>query len=209
MMSRTHGQPATPTTLGKEIAVFAHRLRQQAGVFAGVPIRGKFNGAVGNFNAHVAAYPELDWPGIARRFVESLGLAHSAYTTQIEPHDWIAEYCDALARTDSVLIDLCRDLWGYVSLGYFRQKVVAGRDRLIDDAAQGQPDRLRECRRQPRACQCAAALHVREAAGVALAARPQRLDRADATSAWRSRTPTSRCNRSAAGSPASRSTPGA
>ncbi len=95
-------------------------------MFAGVPIRGKFNGAVGNFNAHVAAYPELDWPGIARRFVESLGLAHSAYTTQIEPHDWIAEYCDALARTDSVLIDLCRDLWGYVSLGYFRQKFVAG-----------------------------------------------------------------------------------
>jgi adenylosuccinate lyase len=126
MMSRTHGQPATPTTLGKEIAVFVHRLRQQAGGFAAVPIRGKFNGAVGNYNAHAAAYPDLDWPGIGRRFVESLGLVHSAYTTQIEPHDWIAEYCDALARTDGVLIDLCRDFWGYVSLGYFRQKVVAG-----------------------------------------------------------------------------------
>ena len=126
MMSRTHGQPATPTTLGKEIAVFAHRLRQQAGGFAAVLIRGKFNGAVGNYNAHAAAYPDLDWPGIGKRFVESLGLVHSAYTTQIEPHDWTAEYCDALARVDSVLINLCRDFWGYVSLGYFRQKVVAG-----------------------------------------------------------------------------------
>ena len=126
MVSRTHGQPATPTTLGKEIAVFAHRLRLQAGGFAAVPIRGKFNGAVGNYNAHVVAYPEPDWPLTARLFVESLGLVHSPYTTQIEPHDWIAEYCDALARTCSVLLDLCRDFWGYVSLGYFRQKVVAG-----------------------------------------------------------------------------------
>ena len=126
MMSRTHGQPATPTTLGKEIAVFVHRLRQQAGGFAGVLIRGKFNGAVGNYNAHAAAYPELDWPSMARRFVESLGLVHNPYTTQIEPHDWTAEYCDALARVDSVLIDLCRDFWGYVSLGYFRQKFVSG-----------------------------------------------------------------------------------
>jgi adenylosuccinate lyase len=126
MMSRTHGQPATPTTLGKEIAVFAHRLRQQAGGFAAVPIRGKCNGAVGNYNAHVVAYPELDWPAIAGRFVESLGLAHSPLTTQIEPHDWTAEYCDALARTGRVLVDLCQDFWGYVSLGYFRQKVVAG-----------------------------------------------------------------------------------
>jgi adenylosuccinate lyase len=126
MVSRTHGQPATPTTLGKEIAVFAHRLRQQVAGFAAVPIRGKANGAVGNYNAHVAAYPELDWPAIARRFVESLGLVHSAYSTQIEPHDWLAEYCDALARIDTVLLDLCRDFWGYVSLGYFRQKVVPG-----------------------------------------------------------------------------------
>jgi adenylosuccinate lyase len=126
MMSRTHGQPATPTTLGKEIAVFAYRLRQQVAGFAAVPIRGKANGAVGNYNAHVVAYPELDWPAIARRFVESLGLVHSAYTTQIEPHDWMAEYCDALARIDTVLLDLCRDFWGYVSLGYFRQKVVPG-----------------------------------------------------------------------------------
>jgi adenylosuccinate lyase len=126
MMSRTHGQPATPTTLGKEIAVFAHRLRQQRAGFGGVLIRGKFNGAVGNYNAHAAAYPDLDWPGIGRRFVESLGLVPSAYTTQIEPHDWMAEYFDALARCNVVLLDLCRDLWGYVSLGYFRQKVVVG-----------------------------------------------------------------------------------
>jgi len=126
MMSRTHGQPATPTTLGKEIAVFAYRLRQQAGGFAAVLIRGKCNGAVGNYNAHTVAYPEVDWPSVARHFVESLGLVHSPLTTQIEPHDWTAEYCDALARIDSVLIDLCRDLWGYVSLGYFRQKIVAG-----------------------------------------------------------------------------------
>jgi adenylosuccinate lyase len=126
MMSRTHGQPATPTTLGKEVAVFAHRLRQQRDGFANVLIRGKFNGAVGNYNAHTAAYPDLDWPGIGRRFVESLGLVQSAYTTQIEPHDWMAEYFDALARCNVVALDLCRDLWGYVSLGYFRQKVIAG-----------------------------------------------------------------------------------
>jgi adenylosuccinate lyase len=106
--------------------VFAHRLRQQRAGFGSVLIRGKFNGAVGNFNAHTAAYPDLDWPGIGRRFVESLGLVYSAYTTQIEPHDWMAEYFDALARCNVVLLDLCPDLWGYVSLGYFRQKVVAG-----------------------------------------------------------------------------------
>jgi adenylosuccinate lyase len=126
MLARTHGQPATPTTLGKEVAVFVHRLRQQRDTFARVPIRGKLNGATGNYNAHVVAYPHLDWPGIARRVVESLGLAWNAYTTQIEPHDWMAEYFDALARTNSVLIDLCRDFWGYIALGYFRQKVVSG-----------------------------------------------------------------------------------
>jgi adenylosuccinate lyase len=95
-------------------------------VFARVPIRGKLNGAVGNFNAHVAAYPEVDWPLVGRRFVESLGLEWNPYTTQIEPHDWTAEYCDALARCNSILIDLCRDFWGYISLGYFRQKVIVG-----------------------------------------------------------------------------------
>jgi adenylosuccinate lyase len=126
MMSRTHGQPATPTTLGKEVAVFVHRLRQAREAFARVPVRGKVNGAVGNYNAHLAAAPEVDWVALGRRLVESLGLEWNPYTTQIEPHDWMAEYFDALARCNTVLLDLCRDFWGYVSLGYFRQKVVAG-----------------------------------------------------------------------------------
>jgi adenylosuccinate lyase len=126
MMSRTHGQPATPTTLGKEVAVFVHRLRTARDAFSRVPIRGKINGATGNFNAHLAAYPEVDWSALARRLVEQMGLAWNPYTTQIEPHDWMAEYFDALARCNSVLIDLCRDFWGYISIGYFRQKVVAG-----------------------------------------------------------------------------------
>jgi adenylosuccinate lyase len=126
MMSRTHGQPATPTTLGKEIANFVHRLRAARATFESVRIAGKMNGAVGNLNAHVVAYPEVDWLQVSQRFVESLGLTWNAYTTQIEPHDWIAEYFDALARVDTILIDLCRDFWGYISLGYFKQKVIAG-----------------------------------------------------------------------------------
>src|SRR5512139_1480138 len=126
MMSRTHGQAATPTTLGKEVAIFVRRLRQARDTFAAVPIRGKINGAVGNYNAHVAAYPDVNWPALGKRLVDLLGLQWNAYTTQIEPHDWTAEYCDALARCNSILTDLCRDFWGYVSLGYFRQKVVAG-----------------------------------------------------------------------------------
>jgi adenylosuccinate lyase len=126
MMSRTHGQAATPTTLGKEVAVFVHRLRIARETFSRVLIRGKMNGAVGNFNAHVAAYPNVDWARLGQRYVESLGLAFNSHTTQIEPHDWMAEYFDALARCNSILTDLCRDFWGYVSLGYFRQKVVAG-----------------------------------------------------------------------------------
>ena len=126
MMSRTHGQAATPTTLGKEVAVFVQRLRLARNAFEAVKIRGKINGAVGNFNAHVAAYPSVDWVRLGHRLVESLGLEWNAYTTQIEPHDWDAELFDALARCNSILTDLCRDFWGYVSLGYFRQKVVAG-----------------------------------------------------------------------------------
>ena len=126
MLSRTHGQAASPTTLGKEFANFAWRLRRLAAGFAGVEILGKINGAVGNYNAHLAAYPDVDWPAMARSFVESLGLHWNPYTTQIEPHDWIAEYCHALERFNTALIDLCRDLWGYVSLGYFKQKLVAG-----------------------------------------------------------------------------------
>ena len=122
MLARTHGQPASPTTLGKEVANFVARLRHARQRWAEVAILGKWNGAVGNFNAHVSAAPDLDWPAINRAFVESLGLEHNPYTTQIEPHDWIAEYCDALAAIDTVLIDLCRDFWGYISLGYFRQR---------------------------------------------------------------------------------------
>jgi adenylosuccinate lyase len=126
MLSRTHGQAASPTTLGKELANFTARLARLEQQFAAVRPLGKMNGAVGNYNAHVAAYPELDWPAVCGRFVESLGLENNPYTVQIEPHDWIAEYCHALARYDTVLLDLCRDLWGYVSLGYFRQRAVPG-----------------------------------------------------------------------------------
>jgi len=126
MMSRTHGQPATPTTLGKELANFAHRLQRQRQRLATVEIAGKINGAVGNFNAHLVAYPAVDWRALSKGFIESLGLSVNAYTTQIEPHDWTAEYCDALAGSSAVLIDLCRDFWGYVSIGYFKQRVVAG-----------------------------------------------------------------------------------
>lgn len=122
MLSRTHGQPATPTTLGKELANFAHRLDQARAHIAGIALSGKVNGAVGNYNAHLVAYPEIDWESFAREFVERLGLAFNRYTTQIEPHDGLAELFDAYARLNSVLIDLNRDFWGYISLGYFRQK---------------------------------------------------------------------------------------
>ena len=126
MLARTHGQPASPTTLGKEMANVAFRLkraRQQAAI---VPIMGKINGAVGNYNAHMAAYPEVDWPALARSFVGGLGLVWNPYTTQIEPHDYIAELLDALARFNTILTDFNRDVWGYISLGYFKQKVVKG-----------------------------------------------------------------------------------
>ena len=126
MLARTHGQPATPTTLGKEIANFVYRLQRQTELFAAVEIHGKFNGAVGNHNAHVAAYPAADWIAVTDRFIDSLGLKTTRYTTQIEPHDWIAEYCQALSRFNTVLVDLCRDFWSYISLGYFRSRPVAG-----------------------------------------------------------------------------------
>ena len=125
MLARTHGQPASPTTLGKEVANFVARLRRAQQRLESVEILGKFNGAVGNFNAHVAGFPDADWPELARGFVESLGLGWNAYTTQIEPHDWIAEYCDALAGINTVLIDAARDFWGYIALGYFRQRAAA------------------------------------------------------------------------------------
>ena len=126
MLARTHGQPASPTTLGKEIANFIARLRRAHQRWSAVGILGKWNGAVGNFNAHFAAAPNIDWPGVSRSFIESLGLQSNLYTTQIEPHDWIAEYCDAVAATNVVLVDLCRDFWGYISLGYLKQRAVAG-----------------------------------------------------------------------------------
>jgi adenylosuccinate lyase len=126
MLSRTHGQSATPTTLGKEVANFVHRLRGARARIAGAPLTGKVNGAVGNYNAHLAAYPDFDWESFGRRFVESFGLVHNPYTTQIEPHDTLAALFDALAAANTILLDLDRDMWGYVSLGYLRQRVKAG-----------------------------------------------------------------------------------
>jgi adenylosuccinate lyase len=126
MLSRTHGQPASPTTLGKELANSLQRLQRQKRQLENQPFLGKFNGAVGNFNAHFAAYPEIDWPELSRAFVTSLGLEWNPYSTQIEPHDWLAELFHGQARLNNVLLDLSRDLWGYISLGYFRQKAVAG-----------------------------------------------------------------------------------
>jgi len=126
MLARTHGQPASPTTLGKEFANVVARLERARARLAAIAILGKWNGAVGNFNAHVAAVPELDWRGVSRDFIESTGLTCNPYTTQIEPHDWIGEYCDAFAALNVILIDLCRDIWGYISLGYLRQRPVAG-----------------------------------------------------------------------------------
>ena len=126
MLSRTHGQTASPTTVGKELANVVARLQRQGEVLAGLPMPGKINGAVGNYNAHVAAYPDVDWPAFSRRFVESLDLDWQPYTTQIEPHDGVAELCDVSRRIDTIAIDLCRDIWGYISQGYFRQAVKAG-----------------------------------------------------------------------------------
>jgi adenylosuccinate lyase len=126
MLARTHGQAATPTTVGKELANFAARLQSQRAGIERVGILGKMNGAVGNFNAHAVAMPQIDWAGFSRIFVESVGVASNAYTTQIEPHDWIAEYCHALMRANTVLLDLARDMWSYISLGYFKQRPVEG-----------------------------------------------------------------------------------
>ncbi|MBB3191530.1 adenylosuccinate lyase [Halomonas cerina] len=126
MLSRTHGQTASPTTLGKEMANVAYRLRRQLRQIEGVEILGKINGAVGNYNAHLATYPEVDWEANARTFVEGLGLTFNPYTTQIEPHDYIAELFDAVCRFNTILIDFDRDVWGYISLGYFKQRTVEG-----------------------------------------------------------------------------------
>ena len=127
MLSRTHGQPASPTTLGKELANVVYRLERQIAQVAGVPLLGKINGAVGNYNAHLSAYPDVDWEANAQAFIEQeLGLGFNPYTTQIEPHDYIAELFDAVARFNTILIDFDRDIWGYISLGYFKQRTIAG-----------------------------------------------------------------------------------
>ena len=126
MLSHTHGQPASPTTVGKEMANVAYRLQRQREQVADVNLLGKINGAVGNYNAHLAAYPDVDWAAMAKTFVESLGLTWNPYTIQIEPHDYIAELFDALARYNTVLLDFDRDIWTYISMGFFKQKTVAG-----------------------------------------------------------------------------------
>jgi adenylosuccinate lyase len=127
MLARTHGQTASPTTLGKELAVFAHRLQRQRLQLLGARFDGKMSGAVGNYNAHQAAYPDLDWPAFSKHFIETrLGLHHNPLTTQIENHDGFVEYCDILRRLATVSIDLCRDMWGYISIGYFKQTLKPG-----------------------------------------------------------------------------------
>jgi len=126
MLSRTHGQTASPTTLGKEFANVVARLRRARARLDKVEILAKFNGAVGNYNAHVAALPKVDWPAVSRKFIESQGVTWNEYSTQIEPHDWVGEYCDALAGINTILVDFARDTWGYISLGYLRQRAVAG-----------------------------------------------------------------------------------
>ncbi|MEW8043932.1 MAG: adenylosuccinate lyase [gamma proteobacterium symbiont of Phacoides pectinatus] len=126
MLCRTHGQPASPSTLGKEMANVVYRLQRQRDQVAGVLLLGKINGAVGNYNAHLSAYPEMDWEAFSRAFVESLGLTWNPYTIQIEPHDYMAELFDALARFNNIVIDFCRDVWSYISIGYFKQRTIAG-----------------------------------------------------------------------------------
>ena len=126
LLSRTHGQPASPSTLGKEMANVAYRLQRQQKQVLAAEYMGKINGAVGNYNAHLSAYPDIDWQSTAEQFVTSLGLTWNPYTIQIEPHDYIAEVFDAVARYNTILIDFCRDVWGYIALGHFKQKVVAG-----------------------------------------------------------------------------------
>ncbi|EIL88779.1 adenylosuccinate lyase [Rhodanobacter fulvus Jip2] len=126
LLARTHGQTASPTTMGKEIANVVARIERQRRQLAAVDVSGKINGAVGNYNAHAITYPDVDWQCFSQQFVESLGLDYNAYTTQIEPHDNVAEYCDAVRRANIILIDLARDIWGYISLGYFKQTLKAG-----------------------------------------------------------------------------------
>jgi len=126
MLSKTHGQPASPSTMGKEFANVVYRLQKQRNQVASVEILGKANGAVGNYNAHLSAYPDIDWEVFSKNFIESLGINFNPYTIQIEPHDYMAELFDAVSRFNTILIDISRDIWGYISVGYFKQKTVAG-----------------------------------------------------------------------------------
>jgi len=126
MLSRTHGQAATPTTMGKEMALFVDRLRHARTQIVAVPLRAKMNGAVGNYNAHLSAYPNVDWPQLSQTTVQSLGLTWQPMSAQIEPHDYMAELFDAMARVNTILIDFCRDTWGYISLGFFKQRLKDG-----------------------------------------------------------------------------------
>ncbi len=175
MLSRTHGQPASPTTLGKEMANVVHRLERARARIAGVSLLGKINGAVGNYNAHSVAYPEVDWEAFCRRFVEGLGLEFNPYTIQIEPHDAFAELFDAWARANTILLDLNRDLWGYISVGYFKQRLKAGEVGSSTMPHKVNPIDFENSEGNIGAGQCAAAPPGRQAAGVALAARPLRL----------------------------------
>jgi adenylosuccinate lyase len=178
MLSRTHGQPASPSTLGKEVANVLYRLRRGISRFQDVACLGKINGAVGNYNAHLSAYPDFDWEGFAQRFVESLGLTFNPYTIQIEPHDYMAELYDACARINTVLIDLDRDVWGYVSLGYFKQRLKEGEvgsstmpHKVNPIDFENSEGNLGPGQRRP-------APPLREAAHLPLAAGPHRLHRA-------------------------------
>ena len=137
MMSRTHGQPASPTTLGKEFANVAYRLARQRAQLKQVPLYGKMAGAVGNYNAHMSAYPDVDWQTVAEEFVTSLGLTFQPYVTQIEPHDYMAELFNCIQRFNTIVLDLDRDIWSYISIGYFKQRTIAGEVGVLDHAPQG------------------------------------------------------------------------
>ncbi|MDF5988683.1 lyase family protein [Pseudomonas aeruginosa] len=179
MLSRTHGQPASPTTLGKELANVVYRLERQIKQVAGIELLGKINGAVGNYNAHLSAYPEVDWEANARQFIEGdLGLTFNPYTTQIEPHDYIAELFDAIARFNTILIDFDRDVWGYISLGYFKQKTVAGEIGSSTMPHKVNPIDFENSEGNRRHRQRAIPAPGQQAADLALAARPDRLHRA-------------------------------
>ena len=182
MLSRTHGQTASPTTVGKELANVVVRLAVAREKIAAVRLLAKMNGAVGNYNAHLAAWPDFDWEAFSRKVVESpeplgLGLAFQPYSIQIEPHDYMAELFDAVARANTILIDFSRDVWGYISLGYFKQKLREARSAR-HDAAKVNPDRLRECGGNLGLSQRAAQHLSEKPAGLALAARPHRFHRA-------------------------------